>query len=177
MEPVTAYLGLGSNLGQRDQNLAQAISLLGEKELGESSVEVLRVSSVYETAPWGLTGQPDFLNCVAEVATRQTPGQLLDYVKQIEGLIGREPGPRWGPRAVDLDILLYGDWTVDEIDLHIPHSLLHERAFVIIPLAELAPALIHPELRVSLEELCLEVDGKDGVQWWGPPPSPASKTA
>lgn len=190
MAPVTAYLGLGSNLGQREANLRGAISSLSRgrgnlhatgvgtagcfqpqgaegRRAPPATIEVLRASSVYETAPWGYTGQPDFLNCVLEVRTSLPPRQLLDLVKDLEQKMGRQPGVRHGPRLIDVDILLYGETTVDLPDLKIPHPALHQRAFVLVPLAELAPWLVHPTLRVPMSELAHRVDGLEGVTLWG----------
>lgn len=163
METVTIYLGLGSNLGQREANLRQAAQRLRE------SVRLLRSSSIYETAPWGYTDQPDFLNCVLEAETDLPPLQLLAVAKNLEDAIGREPSVRYGPRSIDVDILLYSDRITDLPDLQIPHPRMAQRAFVLVPLAELAPELIHPTLKRSIAELTRQVDGKEGVKLWGPP--------
>ena len=164
MAPVTIYLGLGTNMGQRETNLARAVYRLAE------SVRLLRRSAIYETAPWGYTDQPDFLNCVLEAETVLPPSPLLAMVKRLEEEMGREPGFRWGPRLVDVDILLYGDLTVDLPDLQIPHPRMAQRAFVLVPLAELAPGLVHPTLKRTIAELAGQVEGKEGVRWWGAPP-------
>lgn len=192
MAPVIAYLGLGSNLGQREANLREAISSLSggranlhSRQAGTTeclqpqgaegrraptaTIEVLRASSVYETAPWGYTGQPDFLNCVLEVRTSLSPRQLLDLVKGLEQAMGRQPGVRYGPRLIDVDILLYGETTVDLPDLKIPHPGLPQRAFALVPLAELASWLVHPTLRIPVGELARRVDGLEGVTLWMPP--------
>ena len=165
MDRVTAYLGLGSNLGQRDQNLAAAVSRLCKGE-----VESLRASSIYETAPWGYTCQPYFLNCVLEIRTALPPERLLESAKEVEAAVGRRPGFRYGPRLIDVDILLYGGITVDLPDLQIPHPRLHERAFALIPLAELAQGAVHPILRVTIAELASRAEGREGVRLWGSPP-------
>ena len=154
------YLGLGTNLGDRRENLAQAVKALNTRQ----DLTVLRTSGVYETAPWGLIGQPDFLNMVAEVSTTLTPQQLLDRVKDLELELGRKPGPRLGPRLIDVDILLYGDKVVDEPELRIPHASLHLRAFALVPLAELTPGTIHPVIGVTIAELADRVDGLAGVK-------------
>ncbi len=184
MDPVTAYLGLGSNLGRREDNLAQAIRQLGRARSYTANTEgqpdnatqceaetlkVLRASSVYETAPWGLEDQPDFLNCVVEISTALSPAELLDRAKEVEQEMGRLPGPRFGPRVIDVDILLYGNIVVDQPDLQIPHPRLHLRAFALIPLDELDPRLTHPTLRVTVAELAAKVGGLEGVKVWGPP--------
>ncbi|MBA3841726.1 MAG: 2-amino-4-hydroxy-6-hydroxymethyldihydropteridine diphosphokinase [Actinobacteria bacterium] len=125
-----AYVGLGSNLGDRAALIARAAELIG----------ATRLSTVRETEPWGLAAQPMFLNAVAELETELTPRQLLDHLLDVERSLGRERiGPRWGPRSIDLDLLLYGDRTVEEPGLVVPHPLLHERLFVLEPLAELDP--------------------------------------
>jgi 2-amino-4-hydroxy-6-hydroxymethyldihydropteridine diphosphokinase len=154
---------LGTNVGQRETNLAQAVRRLAE------SVRLLRSSSIYETAPWGYTDQPHFLNCVLEAETNLMPLPLLAAAKRLEEEIGREPTFRWGPRLVDVDILLYGDVTIDLPDLQIPHSRMAQRAFVLVPLAELVPGLLHPTLKQTIGELVGQVEGKEGVRVWGPP--------
>jgi len=163
MEPLTVYLGLGSNLGRREDNLRRAIGLL------RRYVRTRRASSVYETAPWGLLKQPNFLNCIVEVTATIAPRQLLSAVKSIEKEMGRRPGLRYGPRLIDVDILLYGDQTVESPDLQIPHPRMHQRAFVLVPLAELAPQLSHPAFTVTVAQLADGVAGKDGVETWGIP--------
>ena len=167
MASITAYLGLGSNLGDRRANLNQAAQLLTSDD--SIRIRLLRASSTYETAPWGYAGQPDFLNCVLEIETSSSPEGLLEWVQSLEREMGRVAGQRFGPRIIDLDILLYGDRAVDQPDLQIPHSRLHERAFVLVPLAELASGLVHPVLGVSVQNLVDKVDGKEGVRPWGPP--------
>ena len=166
MKPVTAHLGLGSNLGQREQNLAAALTALAE----HPQVTVTASSAIYETTPWGYADQPDFLNCVLAIATTLEPVPLLELAKSIESKLGRQAGPRFGPRLVDIDLLLYGDRTVASAvpDLQIPHPRLEQRAFVLVPLAELAGALEHPILRTSIAELLRRVPGREGVRFWGP---------
>ena len=177
LDPVTAYLGLGSNLGQRDRNLAEAVSRLGGDRAGQhrgrraagGGVALLRASSVYETAPWGYTCQPNFLNCVLEIRTTLSPSHLLESVKGLEVTMGRQRGFRNGPRLIDVDILLYGDSAIDLPGLQIPHPRLHQRAFALAPLAELAPGVIHPALGVTIAKLAAEADGREGVELRGPP--------
>ena len=139
-----AYLGLGSNLGDRAGYIESA-----HKLLDAGSVRILRVSSLYETNPVGVTPEsvPDYLNCAAEVETSLSAEALLQYVKQVERDIGRVESYRWGPRAIDIDILLYDDVTVDSEELTIPHPRLHERRFALIPLVELNPDLALPDGR------------------------------
>jgi 2-amino-4-hydroxy-6-hydroxymethyldihydropteridine diphosphokinase len=130
-----AYVGLGSNLGDREHLLREAAQLIG----------AARLSTVIETEPWGYGNQPMFLNAVAELETSLTARQLLDHLLDVERRLGRERiGPRWGPRAIDLDLLLYGDETIDEPGLVVPHPRLTERDFVLTPLAELVPTLKIP---------------------------------
>jgi 2-amino-4-hydroxy-6-hydroxymethyldihydropteridine diphosphokinase len=125
-----AYVGLGANLGDREAAIRRAAEL----------IRAARLSSIHETEPWGYEAQPRFLNAVAEVETELPPRDLLELLLEVEGRLGRtRAGPRWGPRAIDLDLLLYGDETVDEPGLTVPHPHLHERVFVLEPLAELAP--------------------------------------
>ena len=160
MNEKTAYLGLGTNLGDREQNLVQAVNALN----AGPELAVLRTSGIYETAPWGLTNQPDFLNTAAEISTTLSPRQLLDRIKDLEHQSGREAGPRFGPRLIDIDILLFGDLVVDEPDLRIPHASLHLRAFALVPLAELTPDSVHPVLGITIAKLVGQVDGLDGVK-------------
>lgn len=131
------YLGLGSNLGDREANLDEA-----ERRLSETpGVTLLRVSNRIRTAPWGVTDQPEFLNGVAAIETDLAPLDLLRVVKAIEREMGRQPAPRWGPRLIDIDLLLYDRLTVHTPDLTLPHPELLKRAFVREPLREIAPDL------------------------------------
>ena len=126
-----AYVGLGSNLGDREGLIREAAQLIGAR----------RLSSLLETEPWGYANQPLFLNAAAEVETALTPRQLLDHLLDVERRLGRERiGHRWGPRTIDLDLLLYGDEVIDEPGLVVPHARLLEREFALRPLAELIPA-------------------------------------
>jgi 2-amino-4-hydroxy-6-hydroxymethyldihydropteridine diphosphokinase len=132
-----AYLALGSNLGDRDHHLAEARRLLAEQ-----GARLLRESLVRETEPFGVTDQPRFLNQVLEVEWAGSPRQLLKAAKAVERQVGRRPGYRWGPREIDVDILLFGDQTVEEPGLTIPHPGLGEREFVREPLRELRPDIL-----------------------------------
>jgi 2-amino-4-hydroxy-6-hydroxymethyldihydropteridine diphosphokinase len=136
---TTAYVGLGSNLGNREATIRRAVELLGD--------EVAAVSSLLETEPWGYADQPRFVNAVARLETDRSARELLDRLLEVERELGRRrEGPRYGPRTIDLDLLLYGDERIDEPGLTVPHPCLHERAFVLEPLAELDPALVVPGL-------------------------------
>ncbi|MBI4295472.1 MAG: 2-amino-4-hydroxy-6-hydroxymethyldihydropteridine diphosphokinase [Chloroflexi bacterium] len=154
---VTAYLGLGSNLGDRFANLEKAMILLS------SELKVEAKSSVYGTEPVGYTQQPRFLNAACRVCTDLSPRALLDMVKRIEVVMGRTPGFRHAPRLIDIDILLYDKLVMDTPDLVIPHPELANRAFALIPLAEIAPGIMHPVLGKSISQLMVEVSGKEGV--------------
>jgi len=142
-----AYLGLGSNLGDRKQNLAQALELVSQQVVME------QLSSIYETEPVGYKRQPLFLNAVCRISTELSPEQLLGLAKGIEIKLGRIPGFHNAPRLIDIDILFYGEEVVSSRELTIPHPRLAERAFVLVPLAEIAPGLVHPESGRTIREL------------------------
>jgi len=153
---VTAYLSLGSNLGNREDNLDMALKLVSER------MRMGKVSSIYDTEPLGNTNQPHFLNIACEVFTRLTPEGLLSLAKGIEGKMGRR-GKTGEPRTIDIDILLYGDKTMDTPDLVIPHPSMAERSFVLVPLAEIAPDLVHPVSKKKIKEMREEIKEKQGV--------------
>ncbi len=148
----TAYLGLGTNLGDREANLRQAAELLASDRL-----TVKRASSVYETAPRDVLDQPFFLNQVLEVETDLFPRQLFERAKQVERAMGRVRSQPKGPRLIDVDILLYGSAVVHMEDLDIPHVSIGERRFVLEPLAELAGELRHPVTRKTIHEMLTSV--------------------
>jgi 2-amino-4-hydroxy-6-hydroxymethyldihydropteridine diphosphokinase len=143
-----AYIGVGSNLGDRAFNCKQAIGLLRQK-----GTTVSKESSLYETKPWGVRDQPLFLNMAIEIETDLKPFELLRTLKDIEKKMGREETFLWGPRIIDLDILLYDNNIVDEEGLRIPHPHMQDREFVLRPLYEIAGDAIHPSLLLSIEEL------------------------
>ncbi|NOX97791.1 MAG: 2-amino-4-hydroxy-6-hydroxymethyldihydropteridine diphosphokinase [Nitrospirae bacterium] len=150
------FLGLGSNLGDRKRNIQEAVRLLEEREV----VKVVKVSSLCETEPEGVKDQPFFLNGVLEMETELSPRDVLDTLKAIERRLGRKKGRKWGPRIIDLDILLYGDLVIKEEGLEIPHPLLPERAFVLTPLVEIAPETVHPGLSKTISYLQKKLKNK-----------------
>ena len=139
---AVVYLGLGSNLGDREHALACACSLLDK----HPAIAIQEVSTLYETAPVGLVEQPNFLNAAVGVLTDLPPESLLAVTQAIESRLGREPAVKWGPRVIDIDILLYGSLRVERPFLEIPHKSMGERLFVLVPLKELAPELKIPGL-------------------------------
>ena len=166
--PTTAYLALGSNLGDRLENLRRAVELLSRHE----GIEVVRSSRVYETEPVG-PPQPAYLNAVIEVSTALQPRGLLDAAHAVEDAIGRVRDERWGPRTVDVDVLTFDEQTIDEPDLVVPHPRMHERGFVLVPLGELDADPMLPGGR-KLAELRLPPDAVVGVRAFAPPlPVPA----
>jgi 2-amino-4-hydroxy-6-hydroxymethyldihydropteridine diphosphokinase len=151
---VTAYLGLGSNLGDRFLNLREALRRLKDS----SGLEISRISPVYETDPVGGPSQPRYLNMVVEIVTKIEARKLLKMCQEIENEMGRVRAERWGPRTIDIDIIIYGDMVSSTRELTIPHPLFHEREFVLRPMADIAPDLLHPVLDLSVRELL------DGVE-------------
>jgi 2-amino-4-hydroxy-6-hydroxymethyldihydropteridine diphosphokinase len=148
----SVYIALGTNLGNRLSNLQTAINTFAP------SVTVAKESHIYETPPWGYEDQPAFLNMVVKAETGLEPETLLNFLKQLEVELGREQNFRWGPRLIDLDILFYGNLIIDTPPLVIPHPRLHERAFVLVPLVDVASDLIHPIFQRSASDLLSEID-------------------
>ena len=168
-ELVTTHLCLGGNLGDRIAALTEALQLL------DATPGMVRVacSSVYETEPWAVADQPNFLNLVAAYDTTLSPADLLAACKSVESTVGRTPSFRWGPRLIDVDILLYGDQVVDsaEPDLQIPHPRMAQRAFVLVPLAEMIPDRVIPPAGSTVHRLLEQVDDRAGVVLWGDAPT------
>ena len=154
---VTVYLGLGSNLGNRQDNLDKALGFLSQR------LRVEKISSVYETEPVGNINQPRFLNLVCQAYTKLSPTELLTLAKGIESKLGRIFNKPNTPRPIDIDILFYGEQVIETPELVIPHPRLTERAFVLIPLAEIAPDLVHPVVGKAIKELLNEVRNIQGV--------------
>ena len=156
------YLGLGSNLGDREANICRAA-----RELRREGLLPAGASSIYESEPVGVVDQPLFLNAVLRFLTRQEPRRLLQTVKGIETRLGRLPGPRWGPRLIDIDILLYGARSIAEEGLVIPHPSMRERSFVLIPLQEIAPEVNIGE-GLCLREAVAALSDLPGIRLFGP---------
>ena len=149
---TTIYLSFGSNLGNKLENIRQALKLLNET----NGIKITKASSIYETAPVGGVEQDYFLNGVCELETELTPYELLEAIQSIEYALKRVRKVHWGPRTLDLDILLFEDTVMNEARLTIPHPYMHERSFVLIPMNEIAPGVTHPVLHKTIHEMVFE---------------------
>lgn len=156
---MKAYLGLGSNLGDRFRNLSEAVKHLGQV----SGIRITRASHVYETDPVGYPDQPPYLNAVLEVETLLEPVNLLRACLAVEQGMGRVRSKRWESRIIDIDLLIYESEVISTMELMVPHPLLHEREFVLRPLADIAPGIMHPVLEETIAELLCRVE-ESGVR-------------
>jgi 2-amino-4-hydroxy-6-hydroxymethyldihydropteridine diphosphokinase len=143
-----AFIGIGSNLGNREENCEKAVGLITKQ-----GIPVINRSSMIKTEPWGIKDQPEFINMAIEIETGLSPEDLLSTLKDIEKEMGREEGLRWGPRIIDLDILFYDDVIIKSPELEIPHRGTYDREHVLRPLSEIAPDLIHPVLKKTIKEI------------------------
>ncbi len=156
---MTVYLSLGSNVGDREKNLHTAMAALGD-----AGVKVTKVSAFYETEPVDLREQPWFLNCVVEGVTQVAALELLDGLRQSEARMGSRKLVAKGPRLIDMDILLYGQETIEAPELQVPHPRMHLRRFVLVPLAEIAPEAVHPSLKKTVKALLEETTDRSIVR-------------
>ena len=157
LKPVVAYLGLGANQGDPRRQLQEAMTRLAATE----EVEVLKSSSFYRTPPLGPPDQPWYVNAVVQVRTRLAPEELLRVLHRVEEDLGRVRRERWGPRLIDIDLLLYNGIILSGPDLCLPHPEMHKRSFVLVPLAEIAPQAWHPVLEQTAFELLAKLNLKD----------------
>lgn len=162
---LNAYIGLGSNLGDRAGNL-----LLGIHGMMDAGLEVLRLSRIYETEPVETFAQPPFLNMVAELRSNSLPSpeEVMTLLTRVEQSLGRTREVAMGPRSIDLDLLLYGDESRDTQLLTLPHPRLHLRRFVLVPLAEIAPQVVHPTIKKAMSELLEDLADQSAVTLWSP---------
>jgi 2-amino-4-hydroxy-6-hydroxymethyldihydropteridine diphosphokinase len=158
----TAYLSLGSNMGDRKKLLLKGIELLSRY----SGISIEKVSPIYETDPVGFTDQPLFLNLAIKLKTSLSPQELLSKMHEVEKELDRQRVQKWGPRTIDLDILLYNSVSIQTEALEIPHPRMLERAFVLVPLSEIAPDNVYPDKGISLKRVLCEQRDKEGVRIW-----------
>jgi len=155
------FLGLGTNLGNREKNLQRALQIIKNHE----TIRLVKTSGFYRSKPWGVASQPWFLNAVCEIATQLSPGKLLKELKEMEKVLGRKPkGKKWSPREIDLDILIYRNIVMETPELIIPHQYLKDRLFALIPLLEIAPETTHPTTGKRLEIYCQELKDKEPAE-------------
>ena len=154
-----AYFNLGSNIGERRVNIEKALELLDSY-----GIKVLEKSSFYDTEPWGLSHQANFLNIVVKAETEMDPQALVTLCGETERQLGRIDSIRWGPRVIDVDLLLYDDVIVDEEKCTVPHYLMHKRKFVLVPLVEIAPSVMHPVFKKTASELLEECEDNGVVE-------------
>jgi 2-amino-4-hydroxy-6-hydroxymethyldihydropteridine diphosphokinase len=165
-DSARAFIGLGGNLGEPREAMRTALHRLD----ADYDTDVLAVSSLYRTPPWGRTDQPDFLNAVAEIETRREPAALLDLCLRIEADLHRVRDEHWGPRSIDLDVLVYGDTVLSTPQLTLPHPRMLQRAFVLAPLAEIAPNLRVADLPVTEWLSLVDTSGisiEEDARWCG----------
>jgi 2-amino-4-hydroxy-6-hydroxymethyldihydropteridine diphosphokinase len=155
----SAVLSLGTNLGNRLMNLAEALKLLRKMPCN-----ILKISSIYETAPWGNTDQPSFYNQVIQIETAATAEVLMENILHIEKSMGRTRDKKWEPRIIDIDILFFNEEIIDRMNLRIPHQHLHERRFILEPLNEILPLLLHPEFKLEMKQLLDKLDDNSIVE-------------
>jgi len=153
------YLSLGSNIGSKRENIKKALNLLDD----DKNVEVAHASSLYETKPWGYINQPNFYNCVSQINTNYEPIELLRLIQTIETKMGRIKNKKWGPRIIDIDIILFENIILDSNDLIIPHPWMEKRAFVLFPLMELDNKIMHPISKRGIAKL-VEAVGGEGLK-------------
>ncbi|MBI5234799.1 MAG: 2-amino-4-hydroxy-6-hydroxymethyldihydropteridine diphosphokinase [Deltaproteobacteria bacterium] len=158
---MRVFISIGSNAGDREANCLKAVELLGANV---RKARVVKRSSLYETEPWGLIDQEKFINSVVEMSTALEPDALLEFLKSIESTMGRRITRRWGERIIDLDIIFYGGLVYNGTELVIPHPFVHERAFVLVPLEEIAPEFVHPVSGKTVAALARVVSFAAGVR-------------